>query len=466
MKKQLYLYQIERFETDRFLRRVIKNLFGKKTDLDYEIKWDLKSKFIFYYSIAIFIIISAVLIILTPYYIFIPGIVLVWFLRFLIIIFSEKMFSLYEKRADRKKIESAQQKINAFNEINFVGIAGSSGKTSFKKILAELLGNKTEMSEDKTQTIVELAETINKKLTIGIDNFLFEMNAEKQGKIKNMCQLIQPNIGVLLNINEQHLDRYKKIENTIRAKFEILNNLDNESFGLVNLDDALVRENLKQAKALRLIGYSLEGRTSDFCEKVISAKNFEIQKFGSWFSIEFEETEYVFETILIGKNQLSNILGAVACAIELGLKPDMLVEKVKNLEQISHKMELKTRDGIYILDNSGGSNVNGFKNSLDVISMFDRKKVVVSPGVYEVGEKSNEVHKMLGFMISKVADLIILLGESDRTDNIRTGALDNDFDKNKIVRVKDLDEVYKFIDKSLGEHDVVLLENDLDVRFL
>jgi UDP-N-acetylmuramoyl-tripeptide--D-alanyl-D-alanine ligase len=113
-----------------------------------------------------------------------------------------------------------------------------------------------------------------------------------------------------------------------------------------------------------------------------------------------------------------------------------------------------------------GSNVDGFRSSLEFISKFDRKKVVVTPGIYEVGEKSKEVHKMVGFMISKVADLIILLGESHRTENIRFGALDNNFDKNKIIRVKDLDEVFRFIDKNLGDGDVVLLENDLDVRFL
>ncbi len=466
MNKYIYLYQLENYETLRFLKGVYRSFFKKSKVRKIEFERDLKTKFILFFSIFIFLVISLLLLFLTPIYISAPIMALLWLLRFFLLIISEKLFLRYENRQNKKEFDAAKQKVRAFDEVVFVGIAGSSGKSSLLAILTELLGEKTATTIGTKDGLVGLVQSINQKLTLGLKQFICEMNANKPGQIKAMCVLTQPKIGILTNINEQHLERYKNIENTVSSKFELLQSLTEDGVGIVNLDNQLVRENLGKASAEKLIGYTLDGNSSQLCQKTVLVTAYEVLDYGSRFALNIAGEEYNFSTTLIGKNHLSNVVAAVICAVELGQKPEHLVEKVSNLKQIPHKLEQKIRNNIYILDNTGGSNVESFRNSLEILKMHPRKKVLVTPGIYEVGEKSNEVHKMLGYMTSGVADLIVLLGESHRTENIRAGALDHGFDKNRIIRVRDLDEVYRFVDKNLNEGDVVLLENDLDDRFV
>ncbi|MFC1756196.1 Mur ligase family protein [Patescibacteria group bacterium] len=466
MNKYLYYYQLETYETLRFLKRVYRGFFKKGVVKEENLQWDLKAKFLISFSIFLYIAVSLVLLLFLPIYISTPIVLVFWILRFLILVLSELIFSQYEKRINKKILESAKQKVSAFKEVAFIGIAGSSGKSCIRELLTKLLGEKTVSTSDNDENLVDLAKLINEKLTLGLKSFICEMNANRAGQIQKMCKLTNPKIGILTNINEQHLERYKEIENTINSKFEVFQNMADDGLGVVNLDNTLVRDNLGKAYGGNLIGYTLENNRSGYCKDIFSIPNYALYEYGTKFSMTIYGEEYNFSTVLVGRSNLYNLIAAIVCAIELGEEPESLVERVNKLEHISRNMETKVRNNIHIIDNRGGSNVEGFRNSLEVLEKYGKKKVIVTPGAYEIGEKSNDVHKMLGYMASGVADLIILLGESERTDNIRQGALDNGFSKNKIIRVRDVDEVYRFIDKNLNEGDVVLLENDLDDRFM
>ncbi len=413
-----------------------------------------------------FTFISVVIIFLTPYYIAVPLVIILWLIRFLFLITSNAVLLPFEKRSNEKKINSAKAKLTSLPNLVTIGIAGSSGKSSIKEILHNLLSENTLMTSQSENTLMSTVETIENKLNKDYRYLICEMNAYKNGDIRKTCELVDPKIGILPAINEQHLERFKSVENTVKTKFELLRNLKNEGVGIVSLDEHLINDNLKKALPTQLIGYTLENGTSELCRKVVSADNISMDTKGASFSLTISDEEYFFESPLLGKNHLGNLLASIICAIEMGEKPANLVDMVRNLPQIPDRLEYKTYENIHILDDTQSSNVSGLKDALVVLSMFGGKKVIATPGIAEIGHKSDDVHKLLGYLASQVADLILLIGKADRTDNIRFGALDNSFRKEDIIRLRNISEVYSFVDKNLKEGDVVLLENDLPERFL
>jgi len=464
MNKLIYDYQLERYETARFIKRVFSGFF-KKTE-NKKPKWDNKAKFLMIVGYFQFLLLSSLLIFFSPYYIAIPTIIILWLGKFIFLVVSNIAYLPIEKKRNDKKIELAKQKIDDFHDLTKIGIAGSSGKSSVKEILDSLLQKNTLTTGEDENTLMGTAKIIGKKLDQYHKTFICEMNICKNGEIKKICELITPGIGILPSINEQHLERFKSIENTVNTKFELLQNLKVEGIGIVNLDEQLINSNLKKALPTKLIGYTLEGRENELCQQVVSAQNIFMGPKGSSFSLEISGQLYFFKSPLLGKKHLSNLIASIICAVELGKAPSGLVKTVSQLEQVQGRLEYKTYNGIHILDDTRSCNVSGYKEALHVLNMFDGSKVIATPGIFEIGHKSNEVHKLLGYLASQATDLILLIGKSDRTENIKSGALDNNFNKKNIIRLKDVDEVYKFVDKNLKERDVVLLENNLPERFL
>jgi len=464
MNKLIYDYQLEKYETARFIKRALSRYFKKTKNK--KPNWDNKAKFLLIGGYFQFLLLSTLLIFFSPYYIAIPTIVILWLSKFIFLVVSNIAYLPIEKERNDKKIELAKQKIESFPNLTSIGIAGSSGKSSVKNILAGLLQENTLTTSENENTLMGIVEIIDKKLNHDQKTFICEMNTYKNGEIKKVCELITPSIGILPAINEQHLERFKSIENTIEAKFELLQNLEVEGIGIVNLDEHLINSNLKKALPTRLVGYTLEGRKNELCQQVVSAQNIFMGPKGASFSLEISGQLHFFKSPLLGKKHLGNLIAAIICAAEIGESPSNLISRVSQLEQIPGRLEYKNYNGIHILDDTHSCNVSGYKEALVVLDMFEGNKVIATPGIFEIGHKSNEVHKLLGYLASQTSDLILLIGKSDRTENIRFGALDNKFNEKNITRLKDIEEVYKFVDKNLKEGDVVLLENDLPERFL
>ena len=130
-------------------------------------------------------------------------------------------------------------------------------------------------------------------------------------------------------------------------------------------------------------------------------------------------------------------------------------------ESVEHRLELKPLGNFYMIDDAYNSNPVGAKSALDVLSMMPGKKIVVTPGMIELGKDEDKLNKVFGEQISEVADYVVLIGEK-KTKPIKEGLLKNKFDKDKIVVFNDVREAYPFIESVRGKDDVyALFENDL-----
>jgi len=141
-------------------------------------------------------------------------------------------------------IRKAINKLQSHKKMIVIGITGSYGKTSTKEILATILGTKfkTLKTEASKNSPIGIAEVILSKLTPDDEVFIVEMGAYKPGEIREMCKIVKPSIGIVTAINEQHQDLFGSIDATVKAKYELIQGLNDGKIAIFNADNRYTRD--------------------------------------------------------------------------------------------------------------------------------------------------------------------------------------------------------------------------------
>ena len=146
---------------------------------------------------------------------------------------------------------------------------------------------------------------------------------------------------------------------------------------------------------------------------------------------------------------------------EFGMKISELQKGVAKVKPIESRLELRNYGYMYQINDAYNSNPVGAKMALDVLNLMPGTKIVVTPGMTELGDKEQELNNIFGTQISKVADYVILVGEK-RTKPIFKGIVESGFDKEKIYVVNSVYDAYTLLQKLKTNKDIyALFENDL-----
>lgn len=353
----------------------------------------------------------------------------------------------------------AQSKLRSMNNLKIIGITGSYGKTSSKNILADILNIKYNAlpTPRNLNTYNGLIMTVNNHMDKFTEIFIAEMGAYVKGEIAGLCRLVKPKYGILTTIGTAHLESFGSQENIQKGKFELIESLPSDGFGILNGDDPL-QVNYKLKNKVRIIWIGVDNKDVD-----VHASNIKCSNKGTSFDVTFkgDNKKYRFETRLLGQHNVYNILAAIACGREFGIDTDDLIKAVAGVRPVEHRLELKKLGDFYMIDDAYNSNPVGAKRAVEVLNMMPGTKVVVTPGMIELGEKEDEYNKTFGEQISKVADYVVLIGEK-KTKPIKEGLLDKGFDKDNIIVFNDVRDAYPFIGKLARKKEVyALFENDL-----
>ena len=192
-------------------------------------------------------------------------------------------------------------------------------------------------------------------------------------------------------------------------------------------------------------------------------QNIKCSNKGTEFDLKLKNSKdlYHFETKLLGDHNVYNILAGIACGLEFNIDIKDLQQAVKTVKPVEHRLELKRLGNFYQIDDAYNSNPVGAENACKVLKMMDGIKVVVTPGMIELGEKEDYYNKEFGRQIAEVADYAILIGEK-KTKPIKEGLLESKFDKEKIIVFNDVRDAYPFIGQLATKNEVyALFENDL-----
>lgn len=393
---------------------------------------------------------------LNIYYVVIYNVMILF--NFIIIYLSNIINKPIENYVFHYYRRKAVRKLNAIPNLDVIGITGSYGKTSSKNILNDILSVKYNVlpSPKNYNTQYGLIMTINNYLDKFDEFFIAEMGAFKRGRIKLLCNLVKPKYGILTTIGEAHLETFKSRENIQKGKFELIESLPKDGLGILNMDDPYqVNYNLKNK--VNILWISTKNKEAD-----VYADNIKIDKNGMSFDAIFKNNSKVrFNTKLLGLPNIYNILAGVAFGKYIGMSDDELIRGVSLIKPIEHRLELKKLHNYTIIDDAYNSNPVGASMALDVLNLMDGEKIVVTPGMIELGSEEYRQNYEFGSKISEVADYVILVGKK-QTVPILNGLKSKGYSNDKIKIINDVKEAFNIIDNlKLNKEAYILLENDL-----
>ncbi|MCL1820129.1 MAG: UDP-N-acetylmuramoyl-tripeptide--D-alanyl-D-alanine ligase [Oscillospiraceae bacterium] len=339
-------------------------------------------------------------VVITEYYLIL---IAYWFAVPFIVMLSNFITMPIQKMINNGFIKDAKKILKSNTDLKIIGITGSYGKTSMKVILTRLLSVKYEtlMTPDSYNTPMGVVRTIRERLKPSHEVFVCEMGARHVGDIKEICDIVKPQTGILTSIGEQHLDTFKTLENIIKTKFELIDARTGTAF--LNVDSNPVREHPRPDNC---ITYGIDN-PADY-----TAKNLSATSKGLSFTVHAPGGETAkFTTSLLGRHNILNIVGAISVAHNMGVSLSRLTEPVALLPQIKHRLEIVKGEYFTIIDDAYNANPAGVAAALDALNMFEGVKVVITPGMVELGERQDELNREYGKQLAAVADHVFLVGE-------------------------------------------------------
>lgn len=362
---------------------------------------------------------------------------------------------------DRYHFRIAKEKINRMSHLTVVGITGTYGKSSTKDIADTILKDfaPCQSTPKNLNTLRGLVTTINNYLDESEEIFVVEMGSYKSGEVSALCDLAKPQYAIITNIEDNQLTMFHSMEESIQAKFELVESLDENGVAVLNLDDPWqVKHNIHSK--CKKIWISLNS------EADYMASNIKYSSEGTEFTVHEKSIneEYTINTRLLGKHNVYHILSVLAVAREIG----MTVEEVKNsilkLRPLENHLELRNVLYMNQINNTHRSNPQGAKNALDVLQLMPGTKVVVTTGMQTFGEKNQEFNNIFGTQVAKLANYVILIGV-ENTKSIFRGLMESGFDSKKVYIVNRVQDAYTLLQEINSKQEIyALFESDEDLK--
>ncbi len=369
-----------------------------------------------------------------------------------------------EKSINKKYYDEAASILASMPSLKVVGVTGSYGKTSTKHYLARILQEQfsVTMTPGSFNTTMGVIRTVREHLRPYDEVFVCEMGAKQPGDIKEICDLVRPSVGIVTAVGEQHLESFKTIENVRDTKFELVDSLPADGLAVVNDDFPYAASRpVANAECLR---YAVSNTGSaDY-----AASDIEYSPEGTSFSVSGPGLDQPLrlQTKLVGECNISNLMAAVIVALRLGVPVDKIRYAVGQIEQVEHRLNIKrTPGGVTIIDDAFNSNPAGSRMALDVLSrMKGGRRIVVTPGMIELGDRQHAANEELGRHAARCADIAVVVGGYNR-DAILAGLAAGPIKEEDIHAVDSFAEAQKLLGGMLRPGDTVLYENDLPDTF-
>ena len=361
-----------------------------------------------------------------------------------------------EKLISNSYVVKAKKKLASNKNIKVIGITGSYGKTTLKNMLYVMLSEKYKVcaTPSSYNTPLGLSKTILSKLTDEHEIFIAEMGAKQRYDIKELSEMVSPEIGIITGVGNQHLLTFGLIENVIKTKSELADFVSTNGGKIfINVDSELTKSLAENYSA------ELVSLKNDIGE--LKVQNLKVSKDGSSFDLEYKGEIVKCKTILLGSHNVSNILLAATVSLSLGVSLKEISAAISKITTVSHRLEIiKSNTNYTIIDNAYNSSVEGSKASLEVLSKFKGKKIVITPGLVELGLEQFNSNFEFGKELAAVCDYVII-DSGINYDAISSGLVFAGFDESKIIQAVSLNQAVQLLSNIVEEGAVVLFENDL-----
>lgn len=345
-----------------------------------------------------------------------------------------------------------------------IGITGSYGKTSTKFAIERLIGPPGTVlaTPGSYNTPLGVCRTINELLRPEHRFFIAEMGAYGEDEIAELMAFVRPSFGVLTAIGPVHLDRFGSMDAIRHGKYEVVRDLPPGGVAVMNVDDPEVRAMADATDHVRVVRYGLDRSGAPD----VTAEDVEVHPRGTRFTVVDVHSgeRAAAETRLLGRHSIGHVLAATAVAREAGRPLPDIAAAIATLEPVEHRLQLiEGTGGVVVIDDAYNSNPAGAAAALEVLEqMPGGRKVVVTPGIVELGERQAEENERFGRRAGEVADHFIVVARLNR-DALVAGA--RAAGRAEVVAVDTLAEATERLRTLLARGDVVLFENDLPDQY-
>ena len=284
-----------------------------------------------------------------------------------------------------------------------IAITGSNGKTTTKEMVANILyqhypKNEILVTKGNLNNDIGLPLTLfnlKKNHTIVV----LEMGMNHQDEITKLCKIAPPDIAVITNIGEAHLENFSSKNGIAKAKKEILLGAKKNGIAILPRDDVYFNYLKSDCLYLRCISFGINKNSNirlDLSSKVLTV----------------DEEKINIESSLLGKENLMNMAAAVSVANALELPTETIIKGMKTIDSIEGRLEVKiTASNIKIIDDTYNSNPSSMMMAIDVLDQFKQKKILIVGDMAELGLLSKKYHTDIGhYILEKNIDLVMGIG--------------------------------------------------------
>jgi UDP-N-acetylmuramoyl-tripeptide--D-alanyl-D-alanine ligase len=380
-----------------------------------------------------------------------------------ILILADVLLAPVQNAINARFLLAARRKLDETSPL-VVAITGSFGKTSTKFAIAGLIGSHDDVlvTPGSYNTPLGVCRTINEQMGKSHRYFVVEIGAYREGDVEELCRFVRPRIGVLTAVGPAHLERFGSLDAIRRAKYEIVTSLPSDGIAVMNVDDPEVRKLADGTSGVEVVRYGLD----EVGAPHIGARSVTYDASGMTLAIVDNRLGESLEvhTRLLGRHAAGHILAGVSVALAAGRTLAELDAPIASLEPVEHRLQMiEGAGGVTVIDDAYNSNPEGAAAALEVLaSVPGGRKVVVTPGIIELGPLQAEENLRRGERAAQVADVLIVVARENRNAIVEGAQRGGGAE---VVAVDSLGQATERLAKILSPGDVVLFENDLPDQY-
>ncbi len=386
--------------------------------------------------------------------------VILWpYLLLYSLVFWAYVFSIVQKPIEKRIIAKAKDKLLKHKAIK-IGIAGSFGKTTMKEILKNVLaqGLRVRATPENKNTPLGIARFVE-TLKGDEEVLIFEMGEYYPGDIKLLAELANPDIGVITGVNEAHLEKFKTLEVATDTIFELADFLKKKENSklYVNAESRLAKERAARYKPILYGNFGVEALEGNY-----RAEGATTSLEGTSFVLKDNKGEgVVVNTKLLGLHQVGPLSAVAHIGKSLGMKTEDIELGLKESQAFEHRLEPKMDlGGVVIVDDSYNGNPDGARVAIEFLAEIkNKRRFYVTPGLVEMGAKTEAVHKEIGRLLAKAGIEKVVLVRNSVTPFIEAGLRENNF-AGEIIWFESAKDCFDSLPRLTISNDLLLYQND------
>lgn len=357
-------------------------------------------------------------------------------------------------------------RVRALGRLRVVAVTGSNGKTTTKNMLRAVLEREGQVVAPQGSFNNHVGAPLSMlEVTEESDFLIVEMGASAHGDIGRHVSIVMPDIAIVLKVGLAHAGGFGSIEETQKAKAELVTGLPESAVAVLNIDDSRVWAMAAMTHA-RVVSFGFSDSATIRAEDISTSVD------GTRFALVLNNSRYDVPLRIIGEHNVMNALATLAAASELGVEPTSAISALTEMVRAERwRMELLQAPNDITVINDGynaspDSMAAGLK-SLAEITRGSHRAVAVLGEMADLGDVSDEEHDRIGRLAVRLnIDRLIVVGHAARHIHNAAG-LEGSWDGESVL-VPDAEKAYDLLRQELRSGDVVLVKSSksANLRFL